>query len=51
MMHKEIQNKLYVPLSVSRLQHCEFGIYDDTGELIKFGGGRTVLTLHFRQVK
>ena len=51
MMHKEFQNKIYVPLNVYHLQHCEFGIYDDTGKLIDFIGGRTVLTLHFRKVK
>ena len=49
-LHKEFLNKTYVPVNVSRLRHCEFGIYDDTGTLINFVGGRTVLTLHFRRL-
>ena len=49
-LHKEFLYKTYVPVNVSRLRHCEFGIYDDTGTLINFTGGRTVLTLHFRRV-
>ena len=49
-VHKEFLNKAYIPVNVSRLRHCEFGIYDDTGTLINFEGGRTVLTLHFRKV-
>ena len=48
-MYKEFQHKVYIPVNVSRLQHCEFGIYDDTGQPIQFIGGRTVLTLHFRR--
>ena len=40
-MYKEFLNKVYIPVSVSRLQHVEFGIYDDAGEPIKFEGGRT----------
>ena len=50
-MYKEFLNKVYVPVIVSRLHHLEFGIYDDTGKLIDFSGGRTVLTLHLRKVK
>ena len=49
-MYKEFLNKVYVPTNVARLHHCEFGIYDDQGQEIKFVGGRTVLTLHFRKV-
>ena len=50
-MYKEFLNKVYIPVSVSRLQHVEFGIFDDAGEPIEFIGGRTVLTLSFRKVK
>ena len=49
-VYKEFINKVYVPVHVSRLRHCEFEIYDDTGSPIQFVGGRTVLTLHFRKV-
>ena len=49
-MYKEFLNKVYIPTNVSRLQHCEFGIFDDHGKPIEFVGGRTVLTLHFRKV-
>ena len=48
-MYKEFTNKVYVPVNASRLHHCEFGIFDDTGRPIQFIGGRTVLTLHFRK--
>ena len=50
-MYKEFLNKVHIPVSVSRLQHAEFGIFDDAGEPIEFIGGRTVLTLTFRKVK
>ena len=49
-MHREFLNKVYIPVNVSRLSHCKFGIYDDSGNPIQFIGGRTVLTLHFRQI-
>ena len=50
-IYKEFLNKVYIPVNVSRLHHVEFAIYDDTGKPIKFVGGRTVLTCHFRKVK
>ena len=40
---------IYVPLNTNNFHSILIEIRDDTGELVHFGKGKTVLTLHFRR--
>lgn len=47
----EFLNPTYVALNRTKLLQIDISIHDDAGTLVPFLHGKSVLTLHFRQVK
>jgi hypothetical protein len=47
----EYQNIQYIPVSKKRIRHISIYLRSDTGEIIPFTTGRTIVTLDFRRVK
>jgi hypothetical protein len=49
-VHKIYSTPLYVPVRKSQFDTIEINIRDETGQLVPFTFGRTIVTLHFRRV-
>jgi hypothetical protein len=50
-VHKDLKNKMYLPISSTSINNIEIEVRNDAGELIPFPyGSKTNLTLHFRRV-
>jgi hypothetical protein len=50
MVHKNVKNKMYLPVSSTSINNIEIQIRNDAGELISFPyGSKTTLTLHLKR--
>jgi hypothetical protein len=50
-VHKDLKNKMYLPISSTSINNIEIEVRNDAGELIPFPyGSKTNLTLHFRRI-
>ena len=50
MTHQIIENPIYIPLNRREIKDIEVQICDDTGELVPFDSGKSLMMLHFKKL-